>query len=46
MVEDAPPQLSMVVEDVSLELFEEWFQERYLSEEFIEHQRNDFNALR
>jgi hypothetical protein len=40
------PQLNMVVEDVSWELFEEWFQERYLSEEFIEHQLNEFNALR
>jgi hypothetical protein len=39
------PQLNMVVEDVSWELFEEWFQERYLSEEFIEHQLNEFNAL-
>jgi hypothetical protein len=29
-------QLNMVVEDVSWELFEERFQERYLSEEFIE----------
>jgi hypothetical protein len=40
------PQLNMVVEDVSWELFEEWFRERYLSEEFIEHQLNEFNALR
>jgi hypothetical protein len=40
------PQLNMVVEDVSWELFEEWFWERYLSEEFIEHQLNEFNALR
>jgi hypothetical protein len=39
------PQLNMVVEDVSWELFEEWFWERYLSEEFIEHQLNEFNAL-
>ena len=31
------PQLNMIVEDVSWELFEEWFRERYLSEEFIEH---------
>ena len=36
----------MVVEDVSWELFEERFQERYLLEEFIEHQLNEFNALR
>jgi hypothetical protein len=40
------PQLNMVVEDVSWELFEERFQERYLSEEFIEHQVNEFNVLR
>jgi hypothetical protein len=36
----------MVVEDVSWELFKERFRERYLSEEFIEHQLNEFNALR
>jgi hypothetical protein len=30
------PQLNMTVEGVSWELFEEWFRERYLSEEFIE----------
>jgi hypothetical protein len=35
----------MVVEDVSWELFKERFQERYLSEEFIEYQLNEFNAL-
>ena len=40
------PQLNMAVEDVSWELFEERFQERYLSEEFIERQLNEFNALR
>jgi hypothetical protein len=40
------PQLNMVVEDVSWELFEEQFRERYLSEEFIEHHLNEFNALR
>jgi hypothetical protein len=39
------PQLNMVVEDVSWELFEEQFGERYLLEEFIEHQLNGFNAL-
>jgi hypothetical protein len=39
-------QLNMAVEDVSWELFEERFRERYLSEEFIEHQLNEFNALR
>jgi hypothetical protein len=40
------PQLNMVVEDVSWELFEERFWERYLSEELIEHQLNEFKALR
>jgi hypothetical protein len=39
-------QLNMAVEDVSWELFEERFRERYLSEEFIERQLNEFNALR
>jgi hypothetical protein len=38
-------QLNMDVKDVSWELFEERFRERYLSEEFIEHQLNEFNAL-
>jgi hypothetical protein len=36
----------MVVEEMSWELFEERFRERYLSKEFIEHQLNEFNALR
>jgi hypothetical protein len=40
------PQLNMAVEDVSWELFKERFRERYLSEEFIERQLNEFNALR
>jgi hypothetical protein len=40
------PQLNMVIEDVSWELFEEQFQERYSSEEFIERQINEFNDLR
>ena len=40
------PQLNMVIEDVSWELFEERFRERCISEEFIEHQLNEFNALR
>jgi hypothetical protein len=39
------PQLNMVVEDLSWELFEERFRERYLSEEFIERQLNEFNTL-
>ena len=36
----------MAVEDVSWELFEERFRERYLLDEFIERQLNEFNALR
>jgi hypothetical protein len=40
------PQLNMVVEDMSWELFEERFRERYLSEEFIERRLNEFNSLR
>ena len=39
------PQLNMVVEDVSSELFEEQFWERYLLEKFIERQLNQFNTL-
>ena len=39
------PQLNMDIEDVSWDLFEERFRERYLSEEFIERQFNEFNAL-
>jgi hypothetical protein len=39
------PQLNMVVEDVSWELFEGRFHERYLVEEFIESHLNKFNAL-
>jgi hypothetical protein len=35
----------MVVQDVSWKLFDEWFQERYLSEEFIENHLNEFNYL-
>jgi hypothetical protein len=35
----------MAVEDVSWELFKERFRKRYLSEEFIERQLNEFNAL-
>jgi hypothetical protein len=40
------PQFNMVVEDVSWELFEEQFCERYMFEEFIECQLKEFNALR
>jgi hypothetical protein len=40
------PQLNMVVANVSWELFEERFRERYFLEEFIEHKLNEFNALR
>jgi hypothetical protein len=39
-------QLNMIVEDVSWELFEERFRERYLSEEFIKRRLNEFIALR
>jgi hypothetical protein len=39
------PQLNMVIEDMSWEMFEEQFQERYLSEDIIELQFNEFNAL-
>jgi hypothetical protein len=39
------PQLNMVIKYVSWELFKERFQERYLSEEFIESQLNEFNTL-
>ena len=39
------PQVNMIVEDVSWELFKEQFQERYLPEEFIECQLNEFKAL-
>jgi hypothetical protein len=39
------PQLNMAIEDMSWELFEERFRERYLSEEFIERQLNEFNTL-
>jgi hypothetical protein len=35
----------MVVEDMSWELFNERFYERYFLEEFIERQLNEFNAL-
>jgi hypothetical protein len=40
------PHLNMVVDDVSWVLFEEWFQEKYLSEEFVERQLNKFDGLR
>jgi hypothetical protein len=39
------PQLNMVFEDVSWEMFEERFQERYLFIEFIKCHLNEFNAL-
>jgi hypothetical protein len=44
LVEDTP-KLNMDVEDMSWEFFKEQFQERYLSDEFIESQLNEFNAL-
>jgi hypothetical protein len=40
------PQLGVSISEISWELFEECFHERYLSEEFIEHQLNEFNSLR
>jgi hypothetical protein len=46
MLEDAPATLNMVVDNVSWELFEERFQERYLSEEFIKRHLNKFDTLR
>jgi hypothetical protein len=39
------PLLNMIVGNVSWELFEGRFQERYVSKEFIEHQLNEFDAL-
>jgi hypothetical protein len=45
MVEDAPATLNISIDDVSRELFEERFQERYISEEFVERQLNNFDAL-
>jgi hypothetical protein len=36
----------MAVKDMSWELFEERFRDRYLLEEFIERQLNEFNTLR
>jgi hypothetical protein len=38
--------MNMAIEDVSWELLEERFRERYVSDEFIEFQLNEFNALR
>jgi hypothetical protein len=38
------PQLNMEIKDVSWELFEERFWEKYLSEEFIECHLNAFNT--
>jgi hypothetical protein len=40
------PLLNLAIDDVSWELFEGWFQERYVSKEFIERQLNEFDALR
>jgi hypothetical protein len=36
----------LIVEDVSCELFEERFRERYLSRDFLERRLNEFIALR
>jgi hypothetical protein len=46
MVEDALATIEHGRRRHVMELFEEWFRERYLSEEFIEHHLNEFNALR
>jgi hypothetical protein len=40
------PLLNLVVNDVSWELFKGWFQDRYVSKEFIERKLNEFDALR
>jgi hypothetical protein len=40
------PQVNMVVKDMSRDMFEERLWERYFSDEFIDHQLNEFNALR
>eukprot|EP00253_Pinus_taeda_P027545 PITA_27545 len=39
-------QLGMDILEVTWELFEEKFRERYLSEEFLERQLNEFNSLK
>jgi hypothetical protein len=39
------PLLNINVDDMSWELFKEQVQDRYLSEEFVEHQLNEFDAL-
>jgi hypothetical protein len=39
------PLLNMVIDDVSWEMFKEWFQESYLSKEYFEHHLNEFDAL-
>eukprot|EP00253_Pinus_taeda_P018041 PITA_18041 len=39
-------QLGMDISEVTWELFEEKFRERYLSEEFLERQLNEFNSLK
>jgi hypothetical protein len=39
-------QLNLIVEDVSWELFEERFRERYISKEFFERRLNEFIPLR
>ena len=40
------PQLGMDISEVTWELFEEKFRERYLSKEFLERKLNEFNALK
>jgi hypothetical protein len=46
MTKDTPATLNMAIDDVSCELFQERFQKRYLSKEFVEHHLNEFDALR
>jgi hypothetical protein len=46
MVEDAPTTTEYGRRRGVMGTIEEWFQERYLSEEFIEIQLNEFNTLR
>jgi hypothetical protein len=40
------PLLNLAIGDMSWELFEGRFQERYVSKEFVEHHLNEFDALR
>jgi hypothetical protein len=46
MAEDAPATLNLAVDAMSWELFQERFQKRCPSEEFIERYLNKFDSLR